>query len=226
MIQGLINRASKRARRKRAKVFLENFQLDEETKILDFGSETGRAINAILVGTNIRPENIYIADINEAVVMEGHRLYGFTPVVIEQSGSLPYPDQFFDIVYSSSVIEHVTIPKDELWGVSSSRSFREASLLHQHEFANEIRRLGKYYYVQTPNKYFPIESHTWLPFAGYLSREFLLPFLRFSNRIWVKKTQPDWHLLTERDMKALFPEATIIKERFVGLTKSVMAISK
>lgn len=32
-------------------------------------------------------------------------------------------------------------------------------MTHQKEFADEIRRLGKAYYVQVPYRGFPIETH-------------------------------------------------------------------
>ena len=54
----------------------------------------------------------------------------------------------FDIIYSNSVIEHVG---------------RE----RQKEFANEIMRVGKKYWVQTPYKHFPVEPHFVFPFFQY-----------------------------------------------------------
>jgi len=85
-------------------------------------------------------------------------------------------------------------------------------------------RLGRAYFVQTPAKHSPIESHSLLPFAGFLPRFLLLPVLRLSNRLWIKTTDPDWNLLTPREMKELFPRARILHERVLGMTKSVMAI--
>ena len=210
--------------KKRARIFLENFSPSPQTRILDIGSEDGTNIALVLKTSPVRPENVYIADIDEQMVLKGREKFGFSPIVIPESGRLPYEDGFFDIVYCPSVIEHVTVPKSQVWSVKSGAVFKETALKRQQEFAREICRLRRKYFVQTPYKWFPIESHTWLPFVGYLPRRVLIPILRISNRIWVKKTTPDWYLLSEWQMSRLFPEALIQKERFIGLTKSIMAI--
>ena len=75
---------------------------------------------------------------------------------------------------------------------------------------------AKTYFVQTPNKWFPIESHTWLPFVGFVPRAAQLATIAVSNRFWIKRTSPDWHLLTAREMRTLFPDAEIRRERFLG----------
>lgn len=214
------------ARSKRARVFLDSFVLDAQTRVLDIGSEDGSNIARVLGGTHVQPRNVYIADISSEMVNKGHAQYGFVPVTIPETGRLPFDDGFFDIVYCSSVIEHVTVPKEKMWAVRSGREFHRAADDSQRHFANEIRRLGKHYFVQTPNKWFPIESHTWLPFIGYLPRAWQLPILRVSNRVWVKRTNPDWRLLTATDMRSLFPDAVIERERLFGITKSIMAIKK
>lgn len=204
---------------------MENFPIDETTKVIDLGSEVGSNIYAVLQGTKVQPQNVYIADIDAEAVMKGNKKYGFTPVVIDESGTIPFPDKFFDIVYCSSVIEHVTIPKDKVWSLYSDKKFEIKSRKRQKEFAKEIQRLGKQYFVQTPYKFFPIESHTWLPFIAFFPRWLLVPILRFTNLLWVKKTSPDWYLLNKEDMSQLFEEAKIIEEKVFAITKSIMAVS-
>ena len=54
---------------------------------------------------------------------------------------LPFGEQAFDIAFSNSVIEHIG-------------SFDE-----QRRFAEEIRRVGRAYWVQTPNRWFFVVSH-------------------------------------------------------------------
>ncbi|BAU48111.1 methyltransferase [Sulfurifustis variabilis] len=219
-----VNGFRARARAGRAHVFRSRFRLGPGSKVLDIGSEDGSSIAAVLQGAGIAPGNVYIADIDVESVERGRRLFGFTPVVIPESGRLPFDDGFFDVVYCSSVIEHVTLPKTAVWTLRSGREFRRIADERQAEFASEIRRLGRGYFVQTPNRWFPIESHTWLPFVGYLPRRLLVPLLGVTNRVWVKRTSPDWRLLSIAEMRRLFPEARIVRERVWGMTKSIMAI--
>jgi len=226
LVSSVASRVRSVARRRRAQIFHDNFVLDASSKVLDIGSEDGSNIAQVLLGTGLQPHNVYIADISEDMVTSGHEKYGFVPVTISEAGRLPFDNGYFEVVYCSSVIEHVTVPKEHVWLVTSGEKFRRTANERQLAFAQEIRRLGRGYYVQTPNRWFPIESHTWLPFVGYLPRAWQISVLHICNRFWVKRTNPDWHLLTARDMRRLFPGAAIVKERFFGLTKSIMAIKR
>jgi hypothetical protein len=175
----------------------------------------------LLQGTSVLPSNVYAADIN---VSDAAQQYGYNVVNIPENGPLPFTDWFFDIVFCSSVIEHVTVKKDEVYKIKSEAEFKALASARQQEFSAEIERVGKQYFVQTPYKWFLVESHTWLPFIGWLPRELLIPLLSLTNSVWVKKTTPDWHLLTGGAMQRLFPAACIVYENFWGLRKSIMAI--
>ena len=223
-LKNLVLNTSKNARKRRALVFKDHFVLDEHTKILDLGSESGSNINSLLYDSDVNPKNVYIADINEELIQHGSIKFGYQPVLINESEPLPFPDKYFDIVFCSSVIEHVTVSKQDVWNIYSGRQFSSAAVRRQKQFAAEIDRLGKQYFVQTPNKHFVIESHSWLPFLSYLPRRVLVPVLRLTNLIWIKKTSPDWHLLSRKEMQALFSRAKIIEEKYWGFTKSLMAV--
>ncbi len=224
VLKAIFGRYSGQARQKRREMFHDNFSITSTTRILDLGSGPGDHIATLLAGTDYSPSNVYIADINRAAVTSGARKYGFQGVALDGSGALPFPDGFFDIVFCSSVIEHYTIPKSEIWNVRSGSDFEMESWRKQRQCAREVERVGRQYFVQTPNKWFPIESHTWLPLVGYIPRSLLLPVLRVTNRIWVKSTQPDWHLLNRRQMGQLFPSANILLEKSIGITKSLIAV--
>jgi len=220
----LFQKLSMRARQRRAGVFRAAFGLDDDTRILDLGSEWGGNIHAVLDGTPVRPENTFIADINPQALERGRQSYGFVPVLVGASGKLPFPDGYFDIVYCSSVIEHVTIPKDQVWELRSGKEFRQLSLAHQREFAREIQRVGRQFFVQTPYRWFVLESHSWLPFVAFLPRRMLLPLLKFAARFWPKSTNPDWCLLDRRELRSMFEGAEIREEKWLVLTKSIMAV--
>lgn len=223
-LTGLIQKLSTRARARRARQFREAFSLTADTTVLDLGSQSGAHIHSVLAGTPVRPENTYIADIDKAALERGAKEYGFQPVLVGEDGRLPFPDAYFDIVYCSSVIEHVTLPKSEIWSTRSGKVFRERSLTHQHAFAREIQRVGKQFFVQTPYRWFVLEAHSWLPFVGWLPREMVVPILKHSRKFWPKWTAPDWHLLNKRQLASMFEDAEIRDEKWMGLTKSIMAV--
>jgi SAM-dependent methyltransferase len=114
---------------------------------------------------------------------------------------LPYADGDFDLVYSSSVIEHVP-PQ------------RRAA------FAAEARRVGRGLYVQTPAFSFPIEPHSLLPFAHWLPAAARKPY-------WRLGAQGNWEdiaLLRRAELATLFA-APVHAERLGPLTKSWIAIT-
>jgi SAM-dependent methyltransferase len=117
----------------------------------------------------------------------------------DAAAGLPFADGEFDLVYCSSVIEHVSPER------------REA-------FAAEIRRVGRGWFVQTPAFSFPIEPHSLLPGAHWLP-----PGLR--RHYWRLGAAGDWEdvsLLRRRELEALFGPA--MAERFGPLVKSWVCV--
>ncbi|RFC63165.1 class I SAM-dependent methyltransferase [Fulvimarina endophytica] len=131
------------------------------------------------------------------------------------------PDLFagrqFDIVHSNSVIEHV-----------GERDKMKA-------FADNVRRLGRNYYVQTPNYWFPLEPHfrvvgfQYLPLAvrAGLMRRFNIGFFpraKTAEEAWDNVREV--RLLDRRMMREFFPDADIRMEKVAGLNKSIMAVKR
>jgi len=135
--------------------------------------------------------------------------------VVADSCHLPFGDEAFDIVYSNSVIEHL----GNLW--------------HQQETAEEIRRVGRRYYVQTPNRHFFVEPHLLTPFIHYFPKAIRRHLLR-NFTIWGLITRPtaiqckafieEVRLLNEKEFEMLFPDAEIWQERALGFSKSLIAV--
>ena len=138
----------------------------------------------------------------------------FTPVVGD-ARSMEFPDRAFDIAYSNSVIEHL-------------RTFED-----QKRFSAECRRVGRQLFIQTPNRWFFIEPHFVVPFIHFLPwsiAKHIVRFLSFralfrrGDNIDLKKLADELRLLTFREMKELFPDCEIYREKWFGLTKSFVAI--
>ena len=123
-------------------------------------------------------------------------------------------DGEFEIAFSNSVIEHL------------------GTYARQDKMAQEIRRVGQSYFIQTPNKHFPIEPHFLVPFFQYFPMGLKISMVQRLNLGWYQKI-PDQEkarehilshrLLTESEMRTLFPNGKLFKERILGLTKSFIA---
>jgi hypothetical protein len=51
-----------------------------------------------------------------------------------------------------------------------------------------------------------------------------IQLLAFFGHHWIKSVQPDFRLLTIKEMRALFPDAEIVLERYCGFVKSIVAV--
>ncbi|MCH8904285.1 MAG: methyltransferase domain-containing protein [Bacteroidetes bacterium] len=223
MLRKIKKKYSKNSRKKRGELFVRTLSLQKTDCLLDLGGGNGSYIYEILANEEIG--NVTISDISESDLSYAEQKFGYKTSLLDEGKKLPFSDNEFDIIFCNSVIEHVTLPKKDIWSFKSTKAFKELSLKRQGEFANEIRRIGKSYFVQTPYKYFIIESHSWLPgIIAILPRNIQISLIRFFNKFWMKKTSPDWNLLTFKDMQQLFPEAQIYREKSLGLTKSLVAI--
>lgn len=128
-----------------------------------------------------------------------------------------FKDNQFHIAHSNSVIEHV------------------GDWSKMIQFSNEIRRVADSYFVQTPNYWFPIEPHWYLPFFHWLPRPLealcLMTFPPMAN--YDKKCKnideamrriDESRLLSKSMFSWLFPDATIKVERYILLSKSFVAV--
>jgi ubiquinone/menaquinone biosynthesis C-methylase UbiE len=199
-----------RFRRRRMQRFLREFHVTAETRILDIG------------GT---PDCWELIDERPRLVLLNtprarEELQGAASWVAGDGRSLPFSDGAFDIVFSNSVIEHV--------GDAAS----------QERFAREVARVGRAYWVQTPNRWFPVEQHLLTPVVHWLPKPWQRAIVpRFTvwaaitrasedrRRFYLEHYLSDVKLLGAGELRTLFPGARIIRERFLGVTKSLVAVA-
>jgi SAM-dependent methyltransferase len=223
MFVGIAKAYTKRARSRRGEMFRSYLQPSDEDRILDLGGGNGAHLASIVPYR----KNVYIADISQSALDVAEHKFGFKTILLNETGQLPFDTHQFDIVFCSSVIEHVTVEKDQIRTIRSDKQFYEEAYPRQQSFAEEIRRIGRRYFVQTPYKYFPIESHTWLPVAiVFLPRAWQIRLIDSMNQWWPKTTSPDWNLLTNEEMQELFPDAEVLFEKSFGFTKSLIAVKR
>lgn len=123
---------------------------------------------------------------------------------------LPFRDDSFDLVFSNSVIEHV------------------GDLPEMGEFARECVRVGRSYWIQTPNRWFPVEPHLVTVFLHFLPRRLYraLAFLSLRRVSLLGRGEVFYRifdtcrLLDRGELEGLFPGARIFGERALGLVKS------
>ena len=200
--------ASRRFRSQRMKRFVRDFAITPETRVLDIG---GTAYNWTLL--ELRPRLTLLNMPRASEVKEDG-----VDWVTADGCALPFGDASFDVVFSNSVIEHLGSPE------------------RQRQFATEVARVGKKYYVQTPNRWFPVETHLLTPFIHYFPKHWQAPLVRrwtvwalltgtsgVRKDFYVEHYLADIRLLDGRGVKAMFPAATLVRERFLGFTKSLIA---
>ncbi|MDN3687152.1 class I SAM-dependent methyltransferase [Cyclobacterium jeungdonense] len=184
--------------------FTETFGDQEKIKILDVGGTESFWANHAF----IQPDRISITLLN--LEKETTQLPHVQSMAGTATDLSQFEDQSFDLVFSNSVIEHLF------------------TYTNQVKMAHEIRRVGKNYFVQTPNKFFFLEPHYALPFFQFFPSSlafFILTRTKFSR---MQKWDPDFakgylneiRLLSLSEMKNLFPESDIYYEKILGLNKS------
>ncbi len=187
--------AAARARARRHARFFPLARLPHGGSVLDVGC--GALGLRALVGVGDGPVEPDL-DITGLDVVEQPSYPG--PFVrADPAEGLPFADDAFDLVYCSSVIEHV--PPE-----------RRAA------FATELRRVGRGWFVQTPAFGFPLEPHALLPGAHWLP-----PRLR--RAYWRLGATGGWEeisLLRRSELEALFGPA--LGERVGPLVKSWVCV--
>jgi hypothetical protein len=125
------------------------------------------------------------------------------------------PDGSFDVVFSNSVIEHLE------------------TLERQAAMAAEVRRLAPTYWVQTPNFWFPVEPHFLTPAWHWLPVGLRVEMLRRRRWGWrgpcpdedrARALVREVRLMRGRELRRLFPDATLETECIGPLVKSFVAV--
>jgi Methyltransferase domain len=159
-------------------------------------------------------EDVTITLVNLAE--QEQRYANITPTVGDATDLSEHPDDGFDIAFSNSVIEHLF------------------TFDAQAKMAAEVRRVATAFWIQTPNFWFPIEPHFLVPAWHWLPESTRVAILQRRGVGWAGRCpDPDYareivqqhRLMRRSELARLFPEASIVPERFAGLVKSWTALA-
>ena len=199
----LADRVSLRSRKRKLDLFLEELRPTPETTILDvgadergFGDEDGCGTMNFFEELYPWPERVTALGLHDGA---GFRTRHPGIRYVQGDGcALPFADGEFDVVFSNAVLEHV-----------GGRG-------RQRTFVHEALRVGRRVFLTTPNRRFPLELHTRLPFVHWLPDRLSHPLYRALR----KELGTELDLLSTRTLASLFPG----RVRVVNLGLTLVAI--
>ena len=200
-------------RRRRMRKFVIILKIKPGTRVLDLGGAPAiwEHVSVPLEITLLNLPGAISPGQFEIIQCPGLRHHAFYVIEGDACNVKQFGDRSFDLVFSNSVIEHVGPPAKQV------------------EFAHEVLRLGRSYWVQTPSKWFPIEAHSGIPFYWFYP-EWLRAALM---RSWQKKLPAWWadyvgttRVLSRRRMAELFPNGRTRVDYFLGFPKSYVSYSR
>lgn len=201
----------RRFRPRRLRLFYSKFKITRETRVLDLGG--GLFFWELAKREELPQPQVTILNIRP----QSEELPPGIVWVCGNATRACFPDSSFDVVFSNSLVEHLGS-----WGA-------------QVQFAEEVRRLARSYFIQTPNKWFFVEPHFVTPFTHWLPmavrrklgpRATVWGWMNKATRSQYENQLSEIRLLGLNDMRTLFPEARLIIEPWMGMAKSIVAIGE
>ena len=203
MFAGRTSQLHNQSRAKKYSLFASSIQPRESDVVLDLGAGIGDFLEEVYPYKS----RIIAVDISwERLARLKQRHPEITPICASAL-KLPFSTKSADIVFSNAVVEHV------------------GDWSNQMQFANEISRVGKSFFVTTPNYWFPVEQHYRLPLFQYFPRSVQRKVHNHFAIGFIKKGQyEDIYLLSRRQMQKLFPTATVHAQRTTFWPESIIAV--
>jgi hypothetical protein len=200
----IMNRFRTCSRQLKLDFFFEATHPEYGDRVLDIGGGWGLFLQVFLE----RGLQAIVVDVDLASLRSIRVHHPGVPLVLASGTDLPFKDNAFQTVFSNAVIEHVG-----RWAA-------------QTRFASEVGRVGRSYFVCTPNKLFPFEFHYGLPAYQFVPR----PVQRFLARhcrlgLWYDRERwEDIRLLTRRQLAGLFPGGKVFGLRVTFMSETLIAV--
>ena len=201
----LLRNLSHKSRTKKLDLLTEVFHARPQDRVLDVGVSGDVFVQYALEDVYPFPERIVAGGYEEHEILTARRHYPRPQYSLFDGCELPFGDQSFDLVFSNAVIEHILGPG------------------RQEKFAREVMRVGKSWFVTTPNYWFPFESHHHLPLFQFLPRPVQMQYNRLLGTHIPRGTVQELALLSARQLRCLFPTGRIAKVRVTFWPETLVA---
>ncbi len=201
----MLRRFSQRSRRKKFELYHQVFKPRPDDRVLDVGASGDVFSRYTFEDVYPYPERIVGGGYELAEVVSAREHYPQPAYAVFDGCAIPFPDKSFDLVFSNAVIEHI---------LGEGR---------QEAFAREIMRVGRSWFVTTPNYWFPFESHHHLPFFQFLPRTVQMKYNRLLGTHIAKGTVQELGLLSARRLRRLFPTSRIAGVRVTFWPETLVA---
>lgn len=210
----IFTRLSKISRIRKLKLFNKLMNPTKETRILDVGAEISpnSECNVQFIDCYPWKNNVSAINLSSEHISLIKQYYPEVDVRVGDACNLPWEDKHFDIVYSNAVIEHL------------------GNFERQKKMATEIMRVGKSWFVTTPNRWYPFEFHmrlpfvTWLPRNGYIRFGQVISYNHMKRKYMAGIRRDDLRLMTAKDLKHCFPTSRIIKQRVTFMVETLICV--
>ena len=209
-LRSLATKLALRARHKMFARFTAVVPSDAATTVIDIGVTPDRdlADSNFFEHLYPYPARITATSIEDASFLEDQ--FPGLHFVRTDGATLPFEDRTFDVAFSSAVLEHV--------GDRDS----------QRRFVAEACRVADRVFLTTPNRWFPIELHTFLPLAHWLpQRRHQAILRRLGKPFWADTA--NLNLVSAGQLVHLFPtgwQVQIQRHRTLGWTSNLIAIAQ
>jgi ubiquinone/menaquinone biosynthesis C-methylase UbiE len=199
------------ARNKFFEYFKNSTEYNHDKSILDIGTTPSldEEQNVILTKT-INNKNITCISNQDCQILS-QKYHHIKEFVIGNAVKMNFQNDTFDIVHTNATIEHVGSYQNQI------------SLIRE-----TVRVSKKYVFIQTPNRFYPIDFHTTLPLIHYLPKKIHRKILKFLGLNFYA-SEENLNLLSEKNLKNMCKELNlkkfkIIKHKLLFLTSNLILI--
>lgn len=199
-----------KARKKMYLRFEQALHPEREDEVLDLGVTPDTSLKDSNFFEKLYPykDKITIASIEDCEFLV--KKYGLKCFARNKPKEpLPFQDGQFDILFCSAVLEHVGTREDQKF------------------FLQECMRISKKIFITTPNRYFPIEMHTFLPFLHWLPWNIFQKIVRkIKGEFWADIN--NLNLVSKRDITNMFGENvfSIFYVKTLGWNSNLVIVRK